>query len=88
MKIIVGFKMKHSINLPILVLNALRKLGHDIKDARRRRRITIQLMAERAAVTRMTISKVEQGNQTISISAYAAVLFIFIYLKYDRQIKR
>jgi hypothetical protein len=68
--------MKTAINLPIPVLRALRKVGKDINAARRRRRIPIQLMAERAAVSRTTIGKIEKGDPTTSIGGYAAVLFV------------
>jgi len=68
--------MKNSVNLPIPAIKALRKLGSDIKDARRRRRITIALMAERAGLSRATVSKIEKGNPTTSIGGYAAVLFV------------
>jgi len=45
-------------NLSIPVIKVLRKMGQDINDARRRRRITIELMAERAALSRSTIGKI------------------------------
>lgn len=67
--------MKSPVNLPIPAMRALRKVGKDINDARRRRRITIQLMAERAGVSRATIGKIEKGDSTTSIGGYAAVLF-------------
>lgn len=62
--------------IPIPVLRALRKLGQDINDARRRRRITVELMAERAGVSRSTIGKIEKGDPTTSMGGYAAVLFV------------
>lgn len=62
--------------LPIPVRKALRKLGEDIRGARRRRRIPTALMAERAMVSRTTLHKVEQGNPTVSIATYATVLFV------------
>lgn len=68
--------MKNPANLPIPALRALRKLGKDISDARRRRRVTIQLMAERAGLSRATIGKIEKGDSTTSIGGYAAVLFV------------
>ena len=68
--------MNASTNLPIPAVRALRKLGQDINDARRRRRITIQLMAERANISRATIGKIEKGDATTSIGGYAAVLFV------------
>jgi transcriptional regulator with XRE-family HTH domain len=62
--------------LPIPVLKALRKLGQDINNARRRRRITIELMAERAGLSRSTIGKIEKGDPTTSLGGYGAVLFV------------
>ena len=63
-------------NLPIPVISTLRKLGQDINDARRRRRITAQLMAQRAGLSRSTIGKIEKGNPTTSMGSYGAVLFV------------
>jgi len=54
----------------------LRKLGQDIHDARRRRRITIAFMAERAGLSRATIGKIQNGDPTTSMGAYASVLFV------------
>lgn len=61
--------------LPIPVRRALRKLGEDIRDARRRRRIPVAIMAERASISRTTLNKVEKGEPGVSIGAYATVLF-------------
>ncbi len=55
---------------------ALRKLGHDIRDARRRRRIPVAIMAERASVSRTTLNKVEKGEPGVSMGIYATVLFV------------
>jgi transcriptional regulator with XRE-family HTH domain len=63
-------------NLPIPVISGLRKLGQNINHARRRRRITTQLMAERAGLSRSTIRKIEQGDPTASMGSYGAVLFV------------
>lgn len=68
--------MKTQVYLPIPAIRALHKLGRDISDARRRRRITVQLMAERAGVSRATIGKIERGSSPTSIGAYASVLFV------------
>lgn len=46
-------------SLPIPVINALRKLGQDINEARCRRRVTLELMAERAGLSRSTLGKIE-----------------------------
>ena len=49
-------------SLPIPVKNALRKLGSDIRDARRRRRIPAAVMADRAFISRTTLVKLEKGE--------------------------
>ena len=46
---------------------ALTKLGHDIKDARRRRRIPSAVAAERSSISRMTLLKVEKGDELVCI---------------------
>ena len=68
--------MKNKLRLRIPVTHALRKLGGDISDARRRRRITIQLMSERAGISKVTVMKIEKGDSGTSIGGYASVLFI------------
>jgi DNA-binding XRE family transcriptional regulator len=60
---------------PIPVVRALRKLGHDIRDARRRRRIPVALMAERASISRTTLNKVEKGDPGVSLGAFVTVIF-------------
>ena len=56
------------------VRRALRKLGADIRDARRRRRLPMAVVAERAFTSRSTLQKVEAGDTGVSIGIYAAVL--------------
>jgi hypothetical protein len=63
-------------NLPLPAVRALRKLGSDIHDARRRRRIPTTLLAERARISRMTLGKVEKGDPSASAGAYVTVLFV------------
>jgi DNA-binding XRE family transcriptional regulator len=69
-------KAKSVSKAPIPVLRALRKLGHDIRDARRRRRIPATILAERASISRTTLHKVEQGDPGVSLGIYATVLFV------------
>lgn len=64
------------VALPLPIRRSLRKLGGDISAARRRRRISIQLMAERAFVGRNTITRVEKGDPGVSLGIYATVLFV------------
>lgn len=62
--------------LPIPVRRALRKLGQDISDSRRRRRIPLELMADRADLSRATLGKIEKGDPSVSMGRYATVLFV------------
>jgi transcriptional regulator with XRE-family HTH domain len=61
---------------PLPVKRALKKLGQDLRDARKRRRITMELAAERAAISRATLTKIEKGDDGVSLGAYAKILFI------------
>jgi hypothetical protein len=62
--------------LALPAARALRKLGHDVRDARRRRRIPLAIAAERASIGRMTLIRIEKGDPSVSIGNYAAVLFV------------
>jgi transcriptional regulator with XRE-family HTH domain len=62
--------------LPAPVQRALTKLGEDIAAARRRRRITMAIMAERAFITRKTLARLERGEPGVSIGIYATVIFV------------
>lgn len=65
-----------SVALPIPVRHALRKLGHDVRDARRRRRIPVAIAAQRASISRTTLVKIEKGDPGVGIGIYATVLFV------------
>ncbi|WP_420127257.1 helix-turn-helix domain-containing protein [Longimicrobium sp.] len=62
--------------LPLAVRRVLRKLGADMRDARRRRRIPVAVLAERALISRPTLTKVERGDPSVSLGIYATVLFV------------
>jgi hypothetical protein len=64
------------LTLPIPVTRALRKLGHDIKDARRRRRIPVAIATQRASISKPTLIRLERGDPSVSIGSYATVLFV------------
>lgn len=68
-------KPRPSPALPVPVLRALRKLGQDIRDARRRRRIPIAILAERASISRWTVNRIEKGDPAVSVGNYAMALF-------------
>jgi transcriptional regulator with XRE-family HTH domain len=59
---------------PAAVKRALHKLGADIHDARRRRRLPMAVVAERAFTSRSTLQRVEAGDTSVSIGIYAGVL--------------
>ena len=62
--------------LPRSARQALLKLGHDIAVARKKRRISTVSMAERAFISRATLHKLERGDPSVSMGAYATVLAI------------
>ncbi len=68
--------MSKNLHLSIPTQNALRRFGKDISDARRRRRINMDLMSERAGFSRITLSKIEKGDPSVSMGAYASALFV------------
>src|SRR5262245_46525768 len=67
---------KASTALPLPVKRALKKLGSDISIARRRRKITTTLMAQRAFIDRRSLVRVERGDPGVSMAIYATVLFV------------
>lgn len=56
------------------VRRTLRKLGADIHDARRRRRLPMAVIADRAFTSRSTLQRIEEGDAAVGIGIYAAVL--------------
>lgn len=62
--------------IPVPVRRALRKLGQDIRDARLRRRIPTEIMAQRASISRTTLYKAENGDLAVSMGTYATLLFV------------
>ena len=56
------------------VRRTLRKLGSDIRDARRRRKLPMTVVAERAFTSRSTLQKIEAGDSNVGIGIYASVL--------------
>jgi DNA-binding XRE family transcriptional regulator len=61
--------------LPATVRRSLKKLGDDIATARRKRRLTVQMMTERVGVSRGTYARVERGDPTVALGVYAMTLF-------------
>ena len=52
----------------------LETMGEQIKMARLRRKISVELVAERAGISRATLWAVEKGLPSVSVGIYAAVL--------------
>ena len=61
--------------LPSRVRRSLAKLGKDIRDARRKRQLTVAMMVERVGVSKATYLKIEKGEPSVSMGAYAMTLF-------------
>src|SRR5215471_15239280 len=67
---------RSSVVMPLGVRRGLRKLGRDIRDARRRRRIPAAIVAQRASISRTTLVKIERGEPGVAMACYATVLFV------------
>ena len=55
---------------------ALAGLGTDLQRARKRRRLTAAMVAERAHIARPTLRRVERGDPRVSLGIYATVLWV------------
>jgi transcriptional regulator with XRE-family HTH domain len=69
-----GRRAQLRFSLP--VKRNLAKLGQDLCDARRRRRIPTSLMAARVGISRSTLLKAERGDPAVSMGVYATILFV------------
>lgn len=65
---------KAELNILPQTQNILNLMGEQIRLARLRRRLSIELISERSGVSRTTIWKVEKGDPAVAIGIYAAVL--------------
>ena len=64
--------------------NRLTKMGVQIKNARLRRNISVEEIANKSGVSATTYYAIEKGKDTVSIGAYAAVLSV---LELDKDIE-
>jgi len=64
---------KHIIIMP-KTDRILKQVGEQIRLARLRRKIPAGLVAERAGVSRSTVWKIENGDSSVAMGAYAKVL--------------
>lgn len=60
---------------PISVRRNLKNLGESLKKARLRRRLTMEIVADRAGISRETLSKIQAGDPGVSMGNYASVIF-------------
>lgn len=67
--------MKRQNKLFPKATTALRTLGENLRLARRRRKITAAMMAERANLSVVTLRSIERGSPTVAMSNYMAVIF-------------
>ena len=62
--------------LPSGLRRSLAKFGKDLARARRKRHLTIGMMAERLGVAKSTYSRIEKGDPAVAMGAYAMALFV------------
>ena len=65
---------KKAITIMTSTARNLEQMGEQIRLARLRRKLSASLVAERAGISRATLSSVEKGAPSVAIGAYAAVL--------------
>lgn len=65
---------KKSVVLLPKTQRILELMGEQIKYARLRRKLSAELVAERAGISRATLWAIEKGTPSVSIGMYAAVL--------------
>jgi len=56
------------------VSRLLRSYGQNLKLARLRRRYSAETVAQRAGITRKTLSRVEKGDSAVALGIYARVM--------------
>lgn len=65
---------KKTVELLPSTMEILSTMGEQIKLARLRRNLSVELVAERANISRATLWSIEKGSPSVSIGNYAAVL--------------
>ena len=56
------------------VKRILEEMGNQIRLARLRRDLSVELIAKRAGISRATLWKIEKGDPSVAMGAYAKVL--------------
>jgi transcriptional regulator with XRE-family HTH domain len=68
--------MKESITILPRARKVLQQMGENIHLARRRRKISVQQVADRADISRATLWQIEKGSPSVAIGNYFMVLLI------------
>ncbi len=70
--------MRSSVHdvLPPALRRSLAKFGADVAVARRKRQLTVAMMAERLGVAKSTYLRVEKGDPSVALGVYAMALFV------------
>ena len=55
---------------------SLKMLGENMRLARLRRELSAEMVAERAGISRQTLSSLENGSGSVSMATYVQVLFV------------
>lgn len=74
---------KKSIVLLPETKDILAQMGQQIKYARLRRKLSAELVAERAGISRATLVSIEKGSPSVAMGCYAAVLHALNYMDKD-----
>ena len=61
-------------------IKILEQMGEQIKLARLRRNLSVELVSERANISRATLWAIEKGSPSVAIGYYAAVLHALNYM--------
>lgn len=62
--------------LPNGLRRSLVQIGRGLNIARRRRKLTVAMMAERTGVTRQTYGRLEKGDPTVAMGTYMMAMFV------------
>ena len=73
---------KRTIVLFPKTIELLQEFGENLRLARLRRNITSALQAERAGISRATLSQIEKGSPAVSLGSYVQVL-VSLGLEHD-----
>lgn len=70
-------KAKVDYKLFIDTVNQMKTLGSNIRTARKRRKMTLQEVAERLGISYQVVCKIEKGEPSVSMGAYMLALWLF-----------